>query len=126
MAQLIPQYEVGEAKALTVENPARPPFGLAIAAAQFAGVPVIADRQFSRAERESVANYLGTGSGPAANSFCSARAVTIPGSLKSAWKQTYGAQGALLSWKIIDRNNVPGGDEVSVRPARCPHGRARA
>lgn len=35
--------------------------------------------------------------------------------LEAAWKQTYADQGPLLSWKIIDRNNVPGGDEVSVQ-----------
>jgi uncharacterized protein len=42
------------------------------------------------------------------------KAALSPAMLESAWAQSYGDQGPLLSWKIIDRNNVPGGDEVSV------------
>jgi dienelactone hydrolase len=43
------------------------------------------------------------------------KAALSPAMLESAWKQSYGDQGPLLNWKILDRNNVPGGDEVSVQ-----------
>jgi hypothetical protein len=43
------------------------------------------------------------------------KAALSPAVLESAWKQTYADQGRLLSWKIIERQNLPGGDEVSVQ-----------
>jgi dienelactone hydrolase len=43
------------------------------------------------------------------------KAALSSAALESAWKQTYADQGPLLSWKILDRNNVPGGDEISVQ-----------
>jgi dienelactone hydrolase len=43
------------------------------------------------------------------------KAALSPATLQTAWSQTYAAQGPLLSWKILDRQNLPGGDEVSVQ-----------
>lgn len=43
------------------------------------------------------------------------KAALSPAVLESAWKQTYADRGPLLSWKILDRQNLPGGDEVSVQ-----------
>jgi uncharacterized protein len=43
------------------------------------------------------------------------KAALSPAMLESAWSQTYAAQGPLLSWKTLDRQNLPGGDEVSVQ-----------
>src|SRR5258705_10873448 len=41
------------------------------------------------------------------------RAGLSPAALEAGRKQAYGDQGPLLSWKIIDRQNLPGGDGVS-------------
>ncbi len=35
--------------------------------------------------------------------------------LEAAWIKTYAEQGPLLSWKILDRQNLPGGHEISVQ-----------
>jgi dienelactone hydrolase len=43
------------------------------------------------------------------------KAALSSAALESAWKQTYGEQGPLLSWKVLDRNSLPGGDEISVQ-----------
>ena len=43
------------------------------------------------------------------------KAALSPAMLETAWKQTYADQGPLLSWKILERQNLPGGDEVSVQ-----------
>jgi dienelactone hydrolase len=43
------------------------------------------------------------------------KAALSPAVLESAWKQTYAEQGPLLSWKILERQNLPGGDEISVQ-----------
>jgi len=43
------------------------------------------------------------------------KAALSPAALEAAWKQTYAGQGPLLSWKILDRQNISGGDEVSVQ-----------
>ena len=43
------------------------------------------------------------------------KAALSPAVLKGVWKQTYADQGRLLSWKILERQNFPGGNEVSVQ-----------
>jgi dienelactone hydrolase len=43
------------------------------------------------------------------------KAALSPAALEAVWKQTYAAQGQLLTWKILDRQNISGGDEVSVQ-----------
>jgi uncharacterized protein len=37
-----------------------------------------------------------------------------PDKLQAAWQQTFGNEGPLRSWKIVDRTPVPGGDEIAV------------
>jgi uncharacterized protein len=43
------------------------------------------------------------------------KAALSPESLEAAWKQTSADQGPLLNWKILERRNLPGGDEISVQ-----------
>ncbi|HEY6301282.1 MAG TPA: alpha/beta fold hydrolase [Candidatus Binatus sp.] len=54
-------------------------------------------------------------SGATAHFSARMKAALSPATLEAAWSQTYAAQGPLLSWKILDRQNLPGGDEVSVQ-----------
>jgi len=54
-------------------------------------------------------------SGATAHFSATMKAALSPATLEAAWSQTYAAQGPLLSWKILDRQNLPGGDEVSVQ-----------
>jgi uncharacterized protein len=51
----------------------------------------------------------------ATSNFSSAMKTALPADkLQSAWQKTYGNQGPLRSWKIVDRTPVPGGDETTV------------
>ena len=43
------------------------------------------------------------------------KAALSPEALEAAWEKTYANQGPLLSWKILERQSLPGGDRVSVQ-----------
>jgi uncharacterized protein len=42
------------------------------------------------------------------------KAALTPDKLEKAWQQTFGNEGPLRRWKIVDRSPVPGGDEIAV------------
>jgi uncharacterized protein len=42
------------------------------------------------------------------------KAALPPDKLQTAWQQTFGNEGPLRSWKIVDRTPVAGGDEIAV------------
>lgn len=43
------------------------------------------------------------------------KSILPPKGLESAWRQSYGDQGVLKSWKILHRDSIPGGEELAVQ-----------